>query len=511
MICTKGSGHQLQGVAVRVAVLAGVVFSPVVAAGPTSDDSAAGMTCHYLASLPGMAWTQAGGDWVDVEGTLHGPRPFAQLALRRGRGAQRLEWDITTLARRTWTPGSVWPGALVLRGLPAGPGGTALLYSREYAEAARRPALELQYNGAQLRVLAPVADTHLSCPNHRSAGADTTMKLERAGTAVLAFELPADWARQLPQRVRLVMWSDKQYASGIDIGVFAAHLPEPATEPPQAGLAASYPADRGLESAAGVLLVERFEQAAREIGWIDRDDHDRVARTDERSGQHGFSPLQGNALEVTIPQRGNRGMDSRILLGRLLLQEPEELYFRYYLRLADNWDPVVDGGKLPGMAGTYGRAGWGGRRADGTNGWSARGSFARVAPESSALHDGRAIGSYVYHAGMLSRYGDGWGWNLRAAGWLQKGRWYSVEQQVKLNTPGHDDGVLRAWIDGRIAFENTRVRFRETPALRIETVWFNIYHGGAKPAHKDLTVFIDNLVVARQYIGPMAQAAIRKP
>lgn len=29
---------------------------------------------------------------------------------------------------------------------------------------------------------------------------------------------------------------------------------------------------------------------------------------------------------------------------------------RYYLRFGDNWKPVVDGGKLPGFAGTYNKA-----------------------------------------------------------------------------------------------------------------------------------------------------------
>jgi hypothetical protein len=65
--------------------------------------------------------------------------------------------------------------------------------------------------------------------------------------------------------------------------------------------------------------------------------------------------------------------------------EPEEVYFRYYLRLADDWNQIVQGGKLPGISGTYGRAGWGGRKSNGKNGWSARGLFKMTVPAENPL------------------------------------------------------------------------------------------------------------------------------
>jgi hypothetical protein len=111
----------------------------------------------------------------------------------------------------------------------------------------------------------------------------------------------------------------------------------------------------------------------------------------------------------------------------------------------------------------------------------------------------------VYHV-RKDRYGDTMGWNLGGGGWLQKNRWYSVEQHVKLNTPGGHDGVLRAWVDGRLVFERQNFRWRDVDALRIETLWLNIYHGGTKPAPEEMTLFMDNLVVARKYIGPRQPA-----
>ena len=55
--------------------------------------------------------------------------------------------------------------------------------------------------------------------------------------------------------------------------------------------------------------------------------------------------------------------------------EPEEIFFRYYLRFDSDWKNATSDGKLPGISGTYGKAGWGGRPVNGHDGWSARGSF----------------------------------------------------------------------------------------------------------------------------------------
>jgi hypothetical protein len=45
------------------------------------------------------------------------------------------------------------------------------------------------------------------------------------------------------------------------------------------------------------------------------------------------------------------------------------------------------------------------------------------------------------------------------------------------------------------------VRVRDVDALRIEKVWMNVYHGGTAKAPRDLTLYLDNVVVAEQRIG----------
>ena len=203
-----------------------------------------------------------------------------------------------------------------------------------------------------------------------------------------------------------------------------------------------------------------------------------------------FKPLRGRAVRVRIRKDGHYGGSLVCRFKKQSGTEPEEIYFRYYLRFADDWDPKR-GGKLPGVAGTYGRAGWGGRRVDGKNGWSARGLF-------KGREEGKTpVGYYCYHVDQKSRYGDNFLWKPS----LENNRWYCLEQYVKLNTPGKHDGVLRGWIDGKIAFEKTDVRFRDVASLKIETVWMNFYHGGKWSSPTDDHVYIDEVVISRKRIG----------
>ncbi len=87
-----------------------------------------------------------------------------------------------------------------------------------------------------------------------------------------------------------------------------------------------------------------------------------------------LEPLRGKALRIRVDKGGHYGASLQFQFKKRTGREPEEVYFRYYLRFADDWTPAR-GGKLPGIAGTYGRAGWGGRRVNGRDGWSARGLF----------------------------------------------------------------------------------------------------------------------------------------
>ncbi len=211
---------------------------------------------------------------------------------------------------------------------------------------------------------------------------------------------------------------------------------------------------------------------------------------------HGFEPLDGRALRVTIREGEHHGIYHLAYYLRWHTgDEPEEIYFRYYLRLAGDFDPVHTG-KLPGLAGTYFRAGYGGLPSDGRNGWSARGLFGTLTAEGRI-----PVGYYVYHADMAGQYGDGWYWAVPGGG-LERDHWYCIEQFARMNTPGENDGILRAWVDDLPVFEKTDLRFRDVPELKIEKVWLDVYHGGKVTAVRDHHLYIDDVVISRSKIGP---------
>lgn len=237
-----------------------------------------------------------------------------------------------------------------------------------------------------------------------------------------------------------------------------------------------------------VLLRCDFESDDWWRTWGERESPKRVDLV-ANSSQFGFEPFDGRALRIRIDQGGHYGLSLAYRFSKQLGWEPEAVRFSYRIRLGDDWDPK-HGGKLPGIAATYNRAGWGGRRVDGTDGWSARGLFVK-------RQDGKTpIGFYCYHADMKGRYGSHWQWADDGFEGLENNRWYEVEQFVRLNTPGKNDGVLRGWVDNRLVFEKTDVRFRDVDSLKIETVWVNVYYGGTAPSKTQQHLFLDDLIIS---------------
>ncbi len=271
--------------------------------------------------------------------------------------------------------------------------------------------------------------------------------------------------------------------------------------PDRMGLAAKYANDEGIEKDPNVILFTDFESDQWHKHWSGgkRETVRVVIEDKERS----FEPLQNKALQIKVSKGEHYGASIECEFKDKTGSEPEEIYFRYYLRLGSDWNPRR-GGKLPGISGTYGRGGWGGRPSNGRNGWSARGQF-------RGQREGKTpIGFYCYHADMRGRYGSAWIWQRDKLGYIENNRWYCVEQYVRMNTPEKNDGILRGWVDGKLAFEKTDVRMRDVSGLNIECIWINIYHGGTWTAESDDHLFIDNVVIANRYIGPMLPLTNRK-
>ena len=382
------------------------------------------------------------------------------------------------------------------------PRGKIVFCSREHPDTKRRPTFVVVGEKGTKR-FSPVADTFLTKSTYRAQGLSNQLVVSGSPeNTLIRFDLAALNKMGRISRATLRLFSTRQYGA-TQIGVFRCSQGHdlPPSEPIP-GLAAWYPNDAGITSHADVIFATGFESEQWPEEWTYAGKMDVIAPV-SADDKRQFQPLKGKALRVKIAEGSTGALNTLFKFQKETGVEPESIYFRYYLRLADDWNQTLQGGKMPGISGTYGVAGWGGRKVNGKNGWSARGSFGLSIPEKNPLANLHPIGTYCYHADMKSSYGDIWGWQRDYRGFLEKNRWYSIEQYLKLNTPGKNNGILRAWVDGRLAFEKTDIRFRDVEKLKIEQIWMNVYHGGTKPSPYDQHLFIDNVVIAREYIGPM--------
>lgn len=251
--------------------------------------------------------------------------------------------------------------------------------------------------------------------------------------------------------------------------------------------------ESGLKDRNDIVFFTDFETENWNKDWDGFSHKQNYRLVNARSSALLNSDFSGKALEIVIKEGQHYGMTGKFRFQKQLGYEPEELYVRFYTYFAEDFTnrdgQVGYTGKGPGFDGTYGRVGWGGRpNKDGTRGWSCRGAhFANS-------DDGKVkVGFYAYEVQKgKSIYGQTLNFNQP----LKTGRWYCVEQYMKLNTPGKKDGIARGWIDGKPVFEKTDYLWRNTDKLKIYSYWIDYYRGGKEPANHDHHVYLDNFVIA---------------
>ena len=463
-----------------------------------SESERDGASKKYFNTEARLSWSRPMGDWCDSKGELHGNSPFSVLSIEDTK-TEKWFLDVTEIVNG-WVLNEYPNQGFMLRGMSGN--GTFHFHSRETREQNKTARLTINNLYNEEKQLKVDADTYLDSSTSKSLGSKATLSVSKNRSALLRFK-SENMGDDLISKAILTLYTKKIFGKNLDIGVFRICSAKSNFKPKiRQGIARGYQRDKGIDKDKAVLFVDNFDAFWwLGHGWTSGYDSEslKVVKTDERTG---FWPLQGKALRVTVPRGGNTGMNMSFAFREEGLPEPENLFFRYYLRFSSDWQ-TKEAGKLPGLSGTYNKAGWGGRKPNGYDGWSARGLYRNVISGSNPLAGRIPVGNYLYHAELDGNYGEHQVWSENHMGYLQRNRWYSLEQQVKLNTPGKSDGVLRAWVDGILAYENTAINYRKTADLKIEKVWMNVYHGGMTKVEKDIHLYIDNVVVARNYIGPI--------
>jgi hypothetical protein len=538
----------------------------VPAEGGDGDAYNDGASFFYWNKAARLAWVHEGGDYVDLDGIEQGPTPWAVTTVEDINASQAVTWDTTALVQ-AWADGTVPNRGVLLKPL-GGSSGPLDYYSDEWAEVAERPLLTVEFidsagAGPVVMTFAAPIDTMLTASSRTvTMGQKTGLRVKEGTNHVIVWFDTAALAGGNIVSAMLQLTSYAQFTnSDVEHGLFAVKTAQFDTSAPVLGLAANYPADVGLAADPDVYFHYSFSSIDSADGgaWLDPSSGVDAGHSDNRwpcsdlsasgmasnggplepvAGFPGYLPNAnfGEALCLRLAHEagaantqglGNYGVSLHGNVADFPAEtiEPqqtqvEELYVRVYVFLGETWGENIlnEGGKRPG--GISGRqsaqayaAGWGGRRTDGSNGWSSRGGYFHQVPyDYNPLEGHTMVSNYIYHADMDGAYGDNLPWAISPNGLLAKGRWYCLEQHVQMNTrdgenvlgtSGANDGAVRGWVDGRLAFERTGLRFTDMDYIGIDAADFGLYYGGPGNTPYDQHMAIDNVVVSKTYIGPM--------
>lgn len=245
-----------------------------------------------------------------------------------------------------------------------------------------------------------------------------------------------------------------------------------------------------------VYLDESFSEdpAVWTGDWYDADigARNRVTRVSDGS--------DGTAIKVSIPTNSHFGSAMHWQFEDQSIPDPDELFFRYYLRIPDGFTNYGRG-KLPGPAGLYsGSARNNIKPSNSQPGWSARLFFSPTYSARDA--DFTQLGFYVYHRDQPSDNGELILWDPQP-GVLRHGTWQCVEGHVAMNTPGQPNGLLEGWVDENLAFYQDDFKFRGSNdgGIDVKSFWFDVYYGGDEKAPGNLSFDFDSLVLSSERIG----------
>lgn len=105
--------------------------------------------------------------------------------------------------------------------------------------------------------------------------------------------------------------------------------------------------------------------------------------------------------------------------------------------------------------------------------------------------------------------GFDWG-NITKTVTFQRNRWYAIEYQVILNTPGQKNGLVKIWVDGVLAATKSGINIRGNggSTVKLNRVrlggWYSNSANGnscSSPSQPS-TMYIDDVAVGTAYMGP---------
>ncbi len=299
------------------------------------------------------------------------------------------------------------------------------------------------------------------------------------------------------------------------------------------GLAAKYPGDAGIGRDPAVVFAENFESGS--VANVKRRWEDSGGQMELVADKPQGSAGRASMLMTHVGGKGTGSMLWRRITNKSGGYGYDQLYQRTYVKFDPDCYRLHHfgcnlGGRNPvGPKWPMGNAG---KRPNGSDRFNS-------GPETHSKGWGWdwynywcEMRSYENPNGTGSRFfGNDFFAKMKHP--VERGKWICVEFMTKLNTPGKRDGEMALWIDGKLVrgggqiighhgpgfpkghwirdswvpkssdpgFEG--IMWRKSADLRINNMSTMVYITKA-PAGKVSKVWFDDIVVATEYIGPIA-------
>jgi hypothetical protein len=277
------------------------------------------------------------------------------------------------------------------------------------------------------------------------------------------------------------------------------------------GLAARYPGDVGIEQEPAVLFADNFESGD-------------LQKWDERRGSAVVSEAAPQAGRWCVDMTMHRGRDHGGDTIKWFLPGADRVYARFYVKFSANYQYAhhfvwLSANHPRNKWSSFGKAG---KKPDGltyfSTGMEPWFAWGKNPPPGE-------VNLYAYFPDMeidpkMDFYwGNGFfppGPGKGAAAASHRvipplDRWHCWEFMLQANSaPGQADGRQAMWVDGQLAGEFNGIRWREDAGLKVNCLWLQHYGGDSGDPTKrywpeSQTVWFDDIVVAREYIGPMVK------
>ena len=270
--------------------------------------------------------------------------------------------------------------------------------------------------------------------------------------------------------------------------------------PSGSGLASKYKADSGIAAHPAVIFADGFERDELKGGWEEVRNRDGAVLSLKPTGDGRI--LGKKCLRATATLGKNTGggvtrwfKSAPTLFIRFYTRfDKDSDYFHHFVTLRankslkgrDRWSGFGGAGLKPKGDTRFSTAlepwgNWGRNPAPG------RWNFYTYWHEMSAAPD--------------KKY---WGNAFRPAeqALIKKGEWICCELMLKHNTPGKHDGEQAFWIDGELRGHWSGISWRTSPTVWANALTLESYVTDRWTKNKVNICDFDNIVVAKEYIGP---------